>query len=135
MASSKVLTFRIQHIPSHFTKDDLVHSIRNVCDATQQTQLEIVGDLVPSISTSDPEQTAVVYFLPQPPKFLQNVLEDRSGVREKQITVSSSGIGSSILSIDRHFFGLTQLYRPVEGEISMEQVSHSETLPLITDFR
>jgi hypothetical protein len=120
MTSAKVLTFRIQHIPNHFTKDELVHGIRNVCDATEQNQLQVVGDLVPSISTSNPEQTAVVSFLPQPPKFLHNVLEDRSGMREEQVSLSLPGRTSTVVSIDRHFVGLTQLYRPVDGEVSME---------------
>lgn len=120
MALPNPLTFRIQHIPSHFTKYDLVHGIRNVCDATERNQLEVVGDLVPSISTSDPEQTAVVFFLPQSPNFLRNVLEDKSGAREEQVLLSLPGRASAVVSIDRHFVGLTQLYRPVDGEISME---------------
>jgi hypothetical protein len=120
MALPKLLTFRIQHIPSYFTKHDLAHRIRNVCDAAEQTQLEVVGDLVPSISIPNPEQTAVVSFLPQSPKFLHNVLEDKSGAREEQVVLSLPGRASAVVSIDRHFVGLTQLYRPVDGEISME---------------
>jgi hypothetical protein len=120
MASSKGLTFRVQHIPSYFTKDDLAQSIRNVGNETEQIQLEIVADLVPSISNSVPEQTAIVSFLPQPPRFLQNILQGRSGVREEQIRVSSPRMESPILSIDLNFFGLTQVYQPTVGEISME---------------
>jgi hypothetical protein len=120
MASSKVLTFRVQHIPSYFTKDDLTQSIRNVCDETEQIELEIIADLVPSISNSVPEQIAIVNFLPQPPRFLQNILQSKSEVREEQIRVSSPRMESSILSFDLNFFGLTQVFQPTDGEISME---------------
>lgn len=118
MALYKAISFRIQHIPSSFDKAQLTEAIRQACDQEERATLELVGDIVPSCNASISDQTAIVLFLPSTPRFLKPVEHDKTGITERQVKVDSS-----ILNIDRNFFGMTQLFRPADdAEILMEYV-------------
>jgi len=116
MAQEKAISFRIQHIPADFTFDGLLEALRKLYEDDERLVLQITGSLSPSCYPSDHSQVAIVQFNPKPPKFINEVVADRTGSVEYQTIINSSTI-----SFDKNFFGLTQMFKPqANSEITAE---------------
>ena len=109
MAPGKPLSFRIQHLPSNFAFNELLEALRGLCEDGERPALQISGSISPSCYPPGFDQVAILQFSPEPPKFLKAVVADRTGSVEYQ-----NVIGSSTISIDKNFFGLTQMFKPSE---------------------
>jgi hypothetical protein len=120
MAQRKRLTFRVQNVPPGFTEAGLANSIQERFEDSERASLQVSVALAPSCIASDSSsQTALVQFTPETPAFLKAVESDKTGVAECQIHLH----GTTVLSIDSHFFGLTQIFKvPRDVQVTMEYV-------------
>ena len=107
MASHKAITFRIKHVPPNFTLERLTAAFQQLSNTDEPADLQLSGSLLPSCYASDRNQTAIVQFIPGPPKCLEGVLNDKTGVTEWQIKIDSS-----VISVDKNFFGFRSLTAP-----------------------
>jgi hypothetical protein len=116
MAPGNAISFRIQHIPSNFTLNELLEALRGLCEDDERPALQIYGSISPSCYPPGSDQVAIVQFSPEPPKFLKDVVADRTGSVEHQ-----TSIGSTPINIDTNFSGLTQMFKPPENvDVTLE---------------
>jgi hypothetical protein len=117
MASAKRFTFRIQHIPADMDGSSLRDAIRGAARGDDADELDLRGELVSSCYSGDQSSTAIVQFFPSTPMVLEGIERDRTAQTEVQLSLGNG----TIMSVDRHFYGLTPLYQPASaGEITME---------------
>ena len=113
-ASAKEL--RVQNINKDISATQIEALLKQFCSDRERLDLDIKVSLVPSCSIRDGSLSALVKINPTLPEFLQHL-----GKSDHQIKSDST-----ILNIDKNFFGLTQLYPTTDGRaIAAEYVPGS----------
>lgn len=113
--------FRVRQIPLNYDLDSLIQVVlEEFPDGGDITIDRKRSSLVPCCYDSDPRtvQAAIIHFSPRPPATPDTL---------KFGTAYSIEISEdSDILIDRHFYGLTQLYTPTKG-IKLEYISFLAT--------
>ena len=99
---------RIQNVPKDTSAEALEELLKQACTDEERSKIGIEVSLVPSCSVRDGSQAAIVKLTPTLPGFLHDL-----GKTDYQIKSPSS-----ILNVDKNFFGLTQLY-PTTGRTTI----------------
>ncbi|KAF8541785.1 hypothetical protein BDD12DRAFT_803410 [Trichophaea hybrida] len=108
---SQTVIFRVRGIPEITSREQLERAITEDFqdDEAIKTQLSITPGCA-----SDDSQTSLLEFTPRHPQYLDNVVNDPSGEMTSMILIDDEACLD--ISIDRNFYGLTQLYPTTPGE-------------------
>jgi hypothetical protein len=106
--------FRVTGLIRDLNDEVLKASLRATIDENffidEKSQIEMEIAIVPSCYESDRERMALVQFRGGVPAFLLELIDNPLG--DWQLVM-----GNADINFDRHFFGFTQLYMPVENEL------------------
>ncbi|KAF8534801.1 hypothetical protein BDD12DRAFT_858610 [Trichophaea hybrida] len=105
---TKPVVFRVQNIPTCIRKHELEIIIAKFFMGTEK-DIKIRLDMSPSCQGDD-TQTALLEFSPRYPTFLDEVVNGKKGAVTKEVDDDTD------ISIDKNFYGLTQLYETTLGE-------------------